>query len=341
MHPRSHGRSQGWSRRATALLHVVATSALFASCRATHASEPADAGPDASSEPPASRSSESAGKAPAVRDVRTIVWQPGIKNAYPRWSNDGRSILFQSNRSGRWQIYVMDADGGRVRALTSGDSNNNFPDWSPDNQRIAFVSDRDGDEEVYVMRMDGSELRNLSSDPARDIHPYWSPDGAKLLFNSTRDGAKLQIYEVNADGTGLKRLVKSPDEDTCARISPNDDRIVYLANLSIGQDDVMLCRRDGTEPVNLTNDAAPDGWPAWVADGRHIVYSSAKSGTFCLYLMDLSSKESRRLTFAEPPFEDARASVSRDRMHVVFNRGSGETIGICIVDMPSSSVARP
>jgi TolB protein len=339
MHPRSRGRPS--PARASALSQVVALSALFASCRSAHENEPTGAARDASAESSTSRPTDIAGEAPAFADVHTILWQPGIKNAYPRWSNDGRSILFQSNRTGRWQIYVMDADGSHVRALTGGDANNNFPDWSPDNRRIAFVSDRDGDEEVYVMKMDGSELRNVSSDPARDIHPYWSPDGAKLLFNSSRGGGKLQIYEVNPDGSELRQLVTSADEDTCARISPLGDRIVYLANLSIGQDDIMSCKRDGSDRINLTNDAAADGWPTWVADGRQIVYSSAKSGTFCLYAMDLESKQSRRLTFAEPPYEDARASVSRDRMHIVFNRGAGETIGICAVDMPRASTASP
>jgi Tol biopolymer transport system component len=312
---------------------------LLVSCTSTNEQEPRSDRSGASIEPSSSAAALAASKsvtdAPNFSDARTILWQPGTKNAYPRWSKDGQRILFQTNRSGKWQICVIDADGSNERALTNGAANDNFPDWSPDNARIAFVSDRDGDEEVYVMRMDGTELRNLSSDPARDIHPYWAPDGKTILFNSTRAGGKLQIFEVGADGTGARRLVHSEDDDSCARVSPAGDRIVYLTNFAIGQDDVILRRRDGTEPVNLTNDAAPDGWPTWVSDGRRIVYSSAKSGTFCLYVMDVASKRSKQMTFAEPPYEDARASVSPDRKRVVFNRDQGETIGICIVDLPA------
>lgn len=264
-------------------------------------------------------------------DVRTLLWQPGVKNAYPRWSKDGERILFQSNRSGKWQIYVMDASGTHTQQLTSGDANNNFPDWSPENERIAFVSDREGNEEVYVMRMDGSQLRNVSNHPARDIHPYWGPDGKKLLFNSTRDGDALQIYEVGEDGAEVRRLVTSPDDDTCARLAPAGDRFVYLANLAIGQDDVMLRDRNGTNPVNLTKDQAPDGWPTWVPDGRRIVYSSARTGAFRLYVTDVNDLEPRQLTFANDPYVDARACVSPDREKVVFNRDQGETIGICVV----------
>jgi TolB protein len=325
-------------RRASKLAHSFVL-ALSTACTSTERAPPDDVPGSSPRSPAASSAEESA--PPRFADVRTILWQAGIKNAYPRWSKDGNSILYQSNRSGRWQIYVMDADGTNPRALTSGDANNDFPDWSPDNESIAFVSDRDGNEEIYTMRMDGSELRNLSKDPARDIHPYWSPDGKSLLFNSTRRGEKLQIYEVKADGTGLHPLVQSAEDDTCARISPNEDRIVYLSNLSIGQDDIMLCRRDGTQAINLTNDRAADGWPAWFPDGRRIVYSSAKSGTFCLHVMEIESGSSRRLTFAEAPCQDGRASISRDQRRIVFNRDLGETIGICVVDAPSSSVSTP
>ena len=39
--------------------------------------------------------------------VKKILWEDGVENAYPRWSNDGTKILYQSNRTGNWQIYVM------------------------------------------------------------------------------------------------------------------------------------------------------------------------------------------------------------------------------------------
>ncbi len=94
--------------------------------------------------------------APAFKEPQKLLWKDGVKNAYPRWSKDGKRILYQSNRSGKWQIYVMNADLSNEVQLTKGEANNNFPDWSPDNSQIAFVSDRGGNEDVYVMRADGS-----------------------------------------------------------------------------------------------------------------------------------------------------------------------------------------
>jgi Tol biopolymer transport system component len=277
---------------------------------------------------------------PQFSDARLVLWEPGVKNAYPRWSKDRKRILYQSDRGGKWRLFVMNTDGSAPQALTAGDANDNFPDWSPDNEHVAFVSDREGNEEVYVMAMDGSGLVNLSSDAARDIHPYWAPDGKHLLFNSTRDVGRFQVYEVAADGTGLRRLVESPDDDTCARIAPKGDCFVYLANLAAGRDDVMLRKRDGTDAKPVTSDAERDGWPTWTPDGR-VVYSSDRSGTFSLYVHDLESGKDTRLTTPEAPWADGRATVSADGQQIVFNRQSGETIGIFVADMPSAGPRKP
>ena len=91
------------------------------------------------------------GPVPPVRtEPVSILWEEGVKNAYPHWSRDGSRILYQSNRGGAWQLHVMDRDGSHAEALTEGSSNSNFPDWSPDNRAIAFVSDRDFFNDIYV-----------------------------------------------------------------------------------------------------------------------------------------------------------------------------------------------
>ncbi len=231
----------------------------------------------------------------------------------------------------------MDADGSHDRALTSGNFDNQLPDWSPDNSRIAFVSNRGGNDEIYVMKEDGTELRNVSSSPAREIHPYWSPDGAWILFNSDRDGGALQVYEVHPDGTSLHRLAVGEDEETCARVSPKGDRIVLLTNLKAGRDDVILRWRDGSHPVNLTHDTAPDGWPTWTPDGRRIVFASRRDGPFSLYSMKPDGSDVRRLTFPDAPLSDARPSVSPDGRRILFNRQKGETIGIFVLNLAPAS----
>ncbi|HEY3295541.1 MAG TPA: hypothetical protein VGL38_08880 [bacterium] len=279
-----------------------------------------------------------AGKRHAQEPER-ILWMENVQNAYPRWSKDGSKILFQSNRSGKWQIYVMNRDGWHEGQITRDSSNNNLPDWSPDNSMLAFVSDRGGNEDVYVMSMDGRGLKNLSNHPGRDIHPYWAPDGKSLLFNSNRDRADgFEIYRVNVDGSKLKRLTNSPDVKTCARFSPDGKKIVYLSGGT--NDDVVVMNANGTNPVNLTKSAAAEGWPAWSPDGKRIIYSCDEPGTFSLYFIHPDGSARRQITFPQPPYRDARAMISPDGSMLVFNRQTETTIGIYTLNLPASNATK-
>jgi Tol biopolymer transport system component len=60
----------------------------------------------------------------------------------PKWSPDGRKILFDSERDGNREVYVMDADGGNQTRLTRNNATDSATSWSPDGSQIAFASNR-------------------------------------------------------------------------------------------------------------------------------------------------------------------------------------------------------
>ena len=74
------------------------------------------------------------------------------------------------------------------------------------NGLIAFVSSQDGNAEIYTMDPDGSQMTNLTQNPATDTNPIWSPDGKRIAFISDRRGGTGDIYVMNADGSGVKRI---------------------------------------------------------------------------------------------------------------------------------------
>jgi len=264
-----------------------------------------------------------------------ILEKKDIEYAYPHWSIDGKRILFQSNISDLWQIYIMDEDGSNLVQLTNDSSNNNFPDWSPNHNDISFVSDRTGNEEIFIMNTDGKNIKQLTHDKARDIHPYWTPDGTKIIFSSTRDDlGDFEIYEMHSDGSSIIRLTKSDDNETCARLSPLKDNIVYLKNNSTGLDDLFLMDMKDKTEINLTNTPTRDGWPCWMPDGKEILFSAVENDVYKLFIYNINQKSLRRLTNPTIPYDDGRANISHDGKKIVFNRQidrEKSTIGIYVL----------
>ncbi|QHT67690.1 hypothetical protein GXP67_14145 [Rhodocytophaga rosea] len=257
-----------------------------------------------------------------------LLSENGIENAYPRLSKDGKRILYQSNRTGTWQLYVMTVADKSQQRLTNDTFNNNFPDWSADNEWIAFVSDRDGNEEIYLMKPDGTSLKRLTQDTSRDIHPYFSPDRKYLLFNSDREGPSLDIYRYTLETGQTERLIHSSDEETCARYSPDMKTLVLLKNNQLS-DDIFLVDASSKALTNLSN--TPNvyhGWPVFSADGQWIYYSSMEKGTYSIYRIKPDGTAKQQLTKTKSGEEHARVSLSAEAKLMVYNIKQRKTISI-------------
>ena len=96
--------------------------------------------------------------APALLAAVTLQLGPArrvtnVKDAYPMLSPGGTRLLFESDRSGNWEIYTMKPDGTDLVRLTNDPAADVTPIWSPDGKRIVFTSERDADSEIYVMKI--------------------------------------------------------------------------------------------------------------------------------------------------------------------------------------------
>jgi dipeptidyl aminopeptidase/acylaminoacyl peptidase len=102
-------------------------------------------------------------------------------------------LLYQSDRTGDEEIWLMQADGTGKHNLTQAPrADDKLPAWSPDGTKIAFTSDRGtahNDEEIVVMNNDGSNQTSISGSPADDYEPAWSPDGRRIAFGANRNSS--------------------------------------------------------------------------------------------------------------------------------------------------------
>ncbi len=102
---------------------------------------------------------------PDGSEVTRLTYHEALEG-FPSWSPDGQWIVFDSDRDGNWEIYLMRADGLRVTRLTSSEASEGPACWSPDGQWIVFDSDRDGNQEHMMGAMD---QRPDASLPARRL----------------------------------------------------------------------------------------------------------------------------------------------------------------------------
>lgn len=193
--------------------------------------------------------------------------QHGSRNGSPRWSPDGRSIAFVSDREGRQGIYVLPLDGGEAREVTSHRQAVSGPAWSADGGRLAYSTEFDPDNpdelepeadaapkirvirranyktdgrgyhgevraQLFVVDVVTGERARLTSGPRSYYAPAWSPDGQFLAAQTTdEDGdyTLLAIVEVASGGVTYVGW----ETGTLAQWSwsPNGDRIVLAAEL--------------------------------------------------------------------------------------------------------------
>jgi TolB protein len=93
----------------------------------------------------------------------------------PRWSPDGRKILYQSLRLNGYELWVMNADGSGKKRLTDNHVDDTFPTWSADGRQIIFTSTRNGRTQLYVMNADGGGEYQLTNYSLNVGYAEWQP----------------------------------------------------------------------------------------------------------------------------------------------------------------------
>jgi Tol biopolymer transport system component len=154
--------------------------------------------------------------------VTRLTNHPGI-DQFPDWSPDGQEIAFRRDTD----VYVLDLRSGESRFLTDTPPLNQMPAWSPDGKQLAFMSAREGYASVFVMNSDGSGQRNLTPKDLDDDEilwssraPSWSTTGRRIYFMSSRPatGLDVELFIMNADGTGTTQLTTSSGMDGSPRV---------------------------------------------------------------------------------------------------------------------------
>ena len=221
------------------------------------------------------------------------------------------------------EIYIADYDGANVKRITVSRTINTNPAWSPDGRSLGYTSWLSGFPEVIVSHLYEGRMTRPADGNAEDHNflPAYSPDGSQIAFMSNRDDNN-DIYVVNVDGTGLRRITNHPMIDVSPTWSPNGQQIAFTSDRT-GTPQIYVIGADGTGLRRLTYETYCDR-PTWSPPPyNEIAYSSKTGSGHDIKVLDLATNEVRQLTYGLGSNESP--SYSSNGRHIAFTstRGSG------------------
>ena len=231
--------------------------------------------------------------------------QPIANSQHPLWmrynviSPQGDKIAFTY----KGDIYVVDAEGGTARQLTTNSSYDFNPIWSNDGKYIAFASDRNANFDIYTVSVNGGVAKRVTTNSASEIPLAYSPDNSMIYYsaNIQKDADNVQfptgwmreLYKVSADG-GRSQQVAAVN--VCSISFDNDGESFLYYDQKGGEDEwrkhqissmardiVYYDAKEKTHTI-LTTNIGEDRDPRFLPGKKDVVFlSEGEGGNFNVY----------------------------------------------------------
>jgi Tol biopolymer transport system component len=253
-----------------------------------------------------------------VAHAKQITNGTGRIDLYVRWT-PANKLVFDSNASGQRNIWIMDADGGNQRQLTT--ESGCCPSVSPDGSYLAFQSNRLGNFHIFRMDASGGNPKQLTNGSG-EYGANFSPDG-KWVLHASRAAGKITLWRVSVDGGAPQQLTNEPSYDV--HVSPDGKWLAtaYREDTPNSLDKVAIIPFEGGQPVKLFD--IPVGGNRqdlhWTPDSHALIYIDTRGGVSNLWTQAIDGGAPKQLTDfkSETIFS---FDFSRDGKQLALSRGS-------------------
>jgi TolB protein len=230
---------------------------------------------------------------------RRLTTEDYVRHYYPSLAPDGASVVYSQYREDNvYEIYELTLADGKETRVTDKFGVLTGPEISPDGKSIAFMrwtvaSDQ---YQIWVMDRDGGNPRRVYSGTGWD--PTWSPDGKQILFASDKDGTN-QLYAVNLDGTGVRKLTSLPSIRGRSDWSIAGQVVTYSGDA--WKREVYILNADGSDVHRLTPAGGNSQGPGFSPDGTWVTFTAyfdhPNDIHGCeIYIIRVDGSDLRRLT---------------------------------------------
>lgn len=252
--------------------------------------------------------------------VLQFTGEPGISET---------RIAFVAQNGRNKELYVMDADGARMRALTADKSLALSPSWSPEGSLLVFSSYRGGGApQLFVMYASGGKPYLLSGRPGNNTSGAYSPDGREIAATLSLEG-NPEIYLLDARGGSPRRLTNHRGIDTSPSWSPTGREIAFTSDRG-GAPQVYVMDRDGGNVRRLAYDVSYTDSPAWSPKGDRIAFVARAGNGFDLWIAAADGSGARAVVTGG---SNENPRWSPDGRHLVFSSNREGTRSLYVTDL--------
>jgi len=219
---------------------------------------------------------------------------------YATYSPSGERIVFESNREGNWEIYLMDANGMNQQRLTFDEKDDRRPTWHPSGEKILFESSRSGKSELYIQDLKSLKVKKISSfEKGEPVFGSFSPDGKTIAVSLKESDDISNIILLDTNGRIIKELTSFDKRSYYPKWSTNGKEIVYFSRKETNNQDDEIYKLNIESGIEerLTNWPKHNFCPSWSNDNSKIVYvASMEDIRPEIYVMDSDGKNKVRIT---------------------------------------------
>jgi len=284
-----------------------------------------------------------------VKKLTNTTWN----NAFPSFTNDGKSVVFQTDEHGNWDIKRVYLDSDSSEFLVRSPANEEGPSFSPDLKKLVYTTDKfdtrivDASQkwrEIMMLDLNLNQIQRLTLNYCDDYYPRFSKENDQIIFVSERADVRqidygqrhTNLYIMDSDGSFQVPLTKGDVYDQSGYVTEKLKTTIFSSKAP--QSTFKLLEKTNSIKTVDTllvysgkNILSVDGTP----DRTKVVFVSDKSGNNDLFMYNTISMQDEQLTFH--PADDNKPSISPDGEKIVFHSNRDGFYNLYLIDLTKRS----